>query len=391
MEWLDLIKRAYQPETGSDVVIACGVFVFAVVCFALSIKLTRRTWADAFSLVRKLFGIAILYYVVVSAVVPYFQRFPNGTVGILLPRLGGYKLAQHFGEEGLNEIIEDELTRKLQEFQTKMKLSGLDSLVTVKSVSWRASSQEQADRLRKKYNATCVLWGTVTRLQSDARLSTVFDAGNVGFRLHIPNVDPITAEFCLGVGGGSYTMRFSDTTFDHIAFFVKQLIDGIMPTLAVTVYEKDPLLAAELIRRLPSIDKWYEQADYAGFLLQGAASAFERIDSLDKALEYYALSWKHLNRFKRKLDATTQAIPPDIDIRRFATYSKWKEAFLAYQMGDTLRSKECFGLALVAAEGDSVIQNIIFNDGRILGMIESDKLIIELRAHGSDSTGSTEK
>jgi len=389
-ELIEFLELVLFPQSISDIVVISIIAIILAVPFCMKFSLIQRKWLSIVQLVIALCGLAIFYGLILTSVVPHFQRFPDAKVGILFPRFSGARLSEHFGHKRLNEILENKLTQMLQEFQAKMKMSGLDTLIAVRSVSWSAGSQEQADRLRKKYNASCILWGTVTRLQSDARLSTFFNVDTVGFGLHIPSVGPITAKFDLVVGG-SYTMRFSDITFDHVAFFVKQLIDGIMPTLAVTVNEKDPLLSAELIRRLPSIDKWYKQADHAGFLLQSAASAYERIDSLDKALEYYALSWKHLNRFKRKLDSTAHTTPPDIDIRRFAAFSKWKEAFLAYKIGDTLRSKECFGLALVAAEGDSVIQNLIFNDGRIFGMIESDTLIIELRARGSDSTGSTEK
>jgi hypothetical protein len=380
VELIQILERALNPESVGDVLITSVAFIICIAVFSISTGLIERRWSSVYRLVEILVALAILYGVTQISIRPYWQRFSGNTVGILFYRFSGANLTEHLGIEQLNEVLEAELRLRLQEFEGKMKLPRLDTLISVSSVSWAPKSDEQARRIAGKYNATAFLWGNVRKLHTNYKLVATFDAGNMGFGFKIPGIDPCSVLFNLTVGG-DYTIRFSDTSYDHIASIAKELINGIIPSLAIKVSQNDPALSAELIRRLPSIDKWYKQFDFAPFLILSAADAFEKVDSTKKALEYYALSWEYFTRLIEKVQSGSGGnLPPVSTMNRFAAVAKMQEGTLSIREGDTLRSRNCFMLAFTAAKEDSSLQQVVLRNGIATGALTSDTVVIEIEA-----------
>ncbi len=286
MDWLDLIERAYQPESISDLVIVGLIFVIAGVNIRWVVKFIR-TWVGFVRLMRVLTALALIYGVIVASVVPYFQRFPDTTIGVLLPRLSGARLSEHFGTQQLNEMLEIELRIQLRKLE-------LDTLVSTHAVSWVADSESEAQRLAQKYNATAVFWGSTTKLESNASIRGFFETGVTSFRVHHPVTGVLQVAFWVS-SYPTYPLRFGDSTY-NLPSLARNVILDVVPLLASKVSAKDPLRAADLIKRLSREDKRFAEWPYAGYLVGWAAGLLEQNGKPSEAAKAYRRAFECLEQ-----------------------------------------------------------------------------------------------
>ncbi|MBU8932698.1 MAG: hypothetical protein KOO62_01705 [candidate division Zixibacteria bacterium] len=342
---LDFVENAWAPESLSDLLIWDIVFVFIVLFIVLKYRIISRTSTSYYRFAEFAAAGVIAHCILVVSVIPYTQRFEDDQVGILFPRFSGIEMGDNLGDIRLNEALGDEIAARLLELEDKMDLVSIADMVQVRSVSWVVESEEQSDALREKYKAKAILWGSVRKQQSDYMVSANFIGDVTAFGMELSWFPPDTVKYyiCSGpiFGDEPYRLSFSDTLPDQIASFARKVINNVLPDMAIAVQAKDPVLAARIIEMLPSLDPWYTRSDQAPFLLSAAAQWWLSEDSVEKAMEYFSLSYEFFKTLLARIESGETEIAEYATVNRFAVYAKYMEGATAYRLRDTARAKEC--------------------------------------------------
>jgi hypothetical protein len=128
--------------------------------------------------------------------------------------------------------------------------------------------------------------------------------------------------------------------------FIINITNDLMPILAAKLWEDYPERSIELIKRLPGYDKRSIEMDWAPFLLTSAADVLFNTGNHNDALLVSSIAFKKYENLKSKLDSgKAQNQYPDSIIRRFAAYTKWREAFIVMQLNKIERALQCYTLA----------------------------------------------
>ncbi len=363
LDLFDFLYRAIEPERFLDIVIYAFIYiilaVIPLISFGVSFKLIKRNWPNIF----KSFGIliipTIMYGVILYTIIPWTQRFPDDKIGVLLPRLPGSQLSEHFGDQQFNEALKTELEAALQDISIEFQLPQLYKMVEFKPISWVAGDEKEAKKLKSKYNAAVVYWGRITKLKDEAELTLTAQFAHFEFIVNIPNSDRLEFHFT-DYSGSYYEIKLSESNRSLYKFsriFIKRLLF----TIASKMRYKDKLFFIDIVEKLPSIDSGYKDYDETPFILLSAAAAFEEMDSLEKAMEYYRLSANFLASYKDRIenDETILTIT-EKEIRRFGAFAKAKEASIALGLDDKERAEACYKQAISIP--DKAMQEIIKND-----------------------------
>jgi hypothetical protein len=351
-DWIDsfdralaLLKRAFEPESFSDIIIFALVLIIFIISFSLTFKLIKRKW---FSII-KLFGILIIpatfYILLLYIIIPYTQKFPEDKIGVLLPKIPGSQLSEYFGEQDFNEALKIELQLALQDISIEMKLPQLCKMIELRTVSWIACDEKEAQKFKRKYNASAVYWGRITKLKDDAELTLTAHFSYFDYVVNLPDFDRLEFSYT-DYSGSYYVIKLSEPN-RSLYKFSRIFIKNLLPTIAGKIRYEDKLLYVDIVEKLPSIDSGYKDYDFSPFLLLTTASAFEELDSLEKAMDYYRLSASFLKSYLGRIK-NEQAILviSEKEIRRFAAFAKYKEAHFALKFGDKERAKYCYEQAI---------------------------------------------
>jgi tetratricopeptide (TPR) repeat protein len=135
--------------------------------------------------------------------------------------------------------------------------------------------------------------------------------------------------------------------------FSRIFIKRLFPTIGGKMRYKDKLLFVNIVEKLPSIDSGYKDYDISPFLLLSAATAFEELDSLDKAMDYYRLSSNFMAAYSKRIENGDAILEiEDKELRRFAAYAKAKEGYIALKLGDKERAELCYKKAISIPDKD---------------------------------------
>ncbi len=137
---MELLSRALWPESVTDIVLTCLSISGIVISFLFGFKFIKPRLCNLALTMAVLLVSSIGYWLVQTQLVPKWQRFPDGKIGVLLPGLAGHQLAEHFGTQKLNDALAMELRIRLEEFEELTSMHRLDTLVFFKPISWRAST-----------------------------------------------------------------------------------------------------------------------------------------------------------------------------------------------------------------------------------------------------------
>jgi len=354
---IELIDRAnperfINPENGADVLGFCfslGLIFFVSYVFFLKIKGKNKQ----FRIFTVLLGfiISFLLYSIPIWVIPHFQKFSNNEFGIIFPRFSGADFSEHLGEKRINEAISLELKNTLMEMR-------LDTLASIRTISWVVDSRESAKIIKSKYNAKAILYGYATKLQNSYQLTGWLDVGFLGFIQIVPNVDTIRVEFETSTGP-KVSINFSGSDF-NMKYITQTFIRDCLPFMIASLKYKNDEAFVSMIKSLMRYDTDFKENELSGFLLQNAAETLERTNRLQEAMQLYALSYECFKLFKTRIDSNKTDCKMDIRLlRAFAAFSKMKEGYLAFSLSDPMRGLQCY---MTASEMYPVLAPLIRKD-----------------------------
>jgi hypothetical protein len=369
MSLIDFLNRVLQPERSSDFIVVWFVACIAVITFLLTFHLIRRTWYSVYRTIEVITSIVILYVVMISGIVPLLSRFSEHEIGVLILNTNDSSVRESLGGKRFNQALCTELGIKLKEFQLKMDLPSLGTLVQLKSVSWRADSQEEAERIGERYRATAMIWGQLSHGESGTLWTGLMHNNPLVFAFRIPGGDERLYGFDQAMGP-ELPLKFGEPTQD-MSLMAWTVVNGFLPVMAVRLAETDPVLSAEVILRMPSADPWYKSScEYMGLLWLKAGDQFAAADSVNKAGCCYDSAYVYLSRLEStKTSERFRAMLPPIELRQLIALSKFRAGLLAYRNGMFDRAKDCFSSALRRA--DSSMRNALENELRQRGVDEA--------------------
>jgi len=341
----DLIERAIKPQSLSDIIIFGFILILAIITLGKKSKLIKKTRKSTVCLVLLAIMSGILYVLILYYAIPYVQKFPEGKIGVLLPRIPGSQLSEYFGDQDFNEALKTELEVALQDISIEMKLPQLYKMIEFRTISWAAGNEKEAQKFKRKYNASAVYWGRITKLKDDAELTLTAHYSYFDYVVNLPDFDRLVFRYT-DYSGSYYVIKLSEPN-RSLYKFSRIFIKSLLPTIAGKIRYEDKLLYVDIVEKLPSIDSGYKDYDFSPYLLLSAASAFEELDSLDKAMEYYRLSANFLGSYKDRIENDEAIlIITEKEIRRFAAFAKAKEASIALKLGDKERAEACYKEAI---------------------------------------------
>jgi hypothetical protein len=289
---------------------------------------------------------------VITWLIPQLQKFPDNKAGILISRIGGHELTDHFGSRNFNHVLEEELYKRLIKFQSDIGFSGLDTIIVFKSISWQVSAEDQARQFMEKYDAIGIIRGNIIKIDDAASLECWLRSAPIVFSIKLPNQPELGVRIDR-VLNPPFKLNFSDSTY-NMDCYVKQIFNNLLPAIISALRYNYETISLELIELAPNIDEAFLDLDYLPFFLQTLASGHENLGQHKKALEYYDLSWKYFMIYLHKRRSGDVKIKMDVmTIRQFAAYSRAKEAKLALSTGDIERALNCYTSAYLAIDAVS--------------------------------------
>jgi hypothetical protein len=345
-------ERFINPENSADVLGFCFLLgLIFLVSYVSFLKIKRK--GKQFRIFTVLLGfiISLLLYPIPIWVIPHFQKFSNNEFGIILPRFSGADFSEHLGEKQINEAISLELKNTLMEMR-------LDTLASIRTISWVVDSRESAKIIKSRYNAKAILYGYATKLQDSYQLTGWLDVGFVGFINIVPNVDTIRVEFETSVGP-KVSIDFSGSNF-NMKNITQTFIRECLPFMIANLKYKNDEAFVSMVKSLMHYDTDFKENDLSGFLLQNAAERLERTNKLQEAIQVYALSYECFRLFKTRIDSNKADCKMDIrQLRAFAAFSKMREGHIAFSISDPKRGLQCY---MTASEMYPVLTPLILKD-----------------------------
>jgi len=181
--------------------------------------------------------------------------------------------------------------------------------------------------------------------KSNAYITGFFETGVDSFRFHHPVTGVLEVAFLVS-SYPTYPLRFGDATY-NLPSFARNVILDVVPLLASKVSAKDPLRAADLIKRLSREDKRFAEWPYAGYLVGWAAGLLEQNERPSQAAKAYRCAFECFEQLIANIQngkALTRI--KEIEVWPWAALWKWKEACLLLSLGDTSRALKCYDIAL---------------------------------------------
>jgi len=279
----------------------------------------------------------IILYPIRVSIIPCFQKFSDDEFGIMFPRFSGVDLSDHLGEKRINEEICLLLANKLE-------IMRLDSLTSLKVISWIVDNNKNAEKMKIKYNAGAIFYGNAIKLRDSYQLEAWLDVGIIGFIYTIPNVDTIRVEFDTRTGP-KLLVKFTDQGH-NLENIIQTFIRDCLPFMTAKIRYRNEEIFLSMVKLLNQYDKNFEENELSGFLYQGAANLLEKEGEIDEAMEFYALSFDCFKLFKTRIDSDRTICEIDVNLlRQFAAFSKMKEGNIALTQCDIYRGLECYGVA----------------------------------------------
>lgn len=357
MQIIELIDRAnpqrfINPKNCTDVLGFCFslglIFLISYVSF---LKIKGKGKQFRIFTVLLSFIISFLLYPIPIWVIPHFQKFSNNEFGIILPRFSGADFSEHLGEKRINEAICLELKNTLMEMR-------LDTLASIRTISWVVDSRESAKIIKSKYNAMAIFYGYATKLQNSYQLTAWLDVGVLGFINIIPNIDTIKVKFETSTGP-KVSINFSDSDF-NMKNITQTIVRECLPFMIANLKYKNDEAFVSMVKSLMRYDTDFKENDLSGFLLQNAAERLDRTNKLQEAMQLYALSYECFKLFKTRIDSNKTDCKMDIRLlRSFAAFSKMKEGYIAISLSDPERGLQCY---MTASEMYPVLAPLIRKD-----------------------------
>lgn len=337
---IELIDRAnperfINPENGADILGFCfSLGLILLVSYLFLLKIKGKSKQFRIFTVLLIFIISFSLYPIRIWIVPKFERFSDGEFGILFPRFSGIDFSEHLGEKRINEAISLELKNTLMEMR-------LGTLASIRTISWVVDTRESAKMVKNKYKAKAILYGYATKLQNSYQLTGWLDVGYVEFIQIIPNVDTVRVQFETSTGP-KLSINFSDTGY-NMKDIIQRFVRNCMPFMIANLKYRNDEAFVSMIKSLMRYDTDFKENELSGFLVQNAAERLDRANELEEAMQLYALSYECFELFKTRIDSNkTDCKMEIIVLRAFAAFSKMKEGYIAFSLGDPMRGKQCY-------------------------------------------------